>query len=98
MKSNTKTIEQYLSELPEERKKIMTELRKVILKNLPKGFHEEMNYGMIGYVVPHVIYPKGYHCDPKQPLPFLCIASQKKSYRNLSYGNLCKPRTIKMVH
>ena len=56
----------------------MTELRKVVLENLPTGFEEQMSYGMLGYVVPHSIYPSGYHCDPKLPLPFLSIASQKK--------------------
>lgn len=53
------------------------ELRKVIAKNLPKGFSETMAYGMIAYVVPHSLYPDGYHCDPKTPLPFINIASQK---------------------
>lgn len=77
MQSKAATIEEYFSTLPEERKQAMTELRKVILKNLPKGFSEEMNYGMVGYVVPHSLYPNGYHCNPKQPLPFLNIASQK---------------------
>ena len=55
----------------------MTELRKVIIQNLPKGFEETISYGMLGYVVPHSIYPAGYHCDTKLPLPFLSIASQK---------------------
>lgn len=77
MRSNAATIEEYIASLPEERKKAMTELRKVILKNIPKGFSEEMGYGMMGYVVPHSLYPKGYHCDPKQPLPFMGMASQK---------------------
>jgi hypothetical protein len=54
-------------------------LRKTIKKNLPKGFKEQMSYGMIGYVVPHSIYPPGYHCTPELPLPFLNIASQKTS-------------------
>jgi uncharacterized protein YdhG (YjbR/CyaY superfamily) len=63
--------------LPADRQKAMKELRKVIKKNIPKGFKEEMSYGMIGYVVPHSKYPKGYHCNPKLPLPFLNIASQK---------------------
>ena len=71
------TVESYLNELPEERKMACNELRKVILKNLPKGFAEGIGYGMIGYFVPHSIYPNGYHCDPKQPLPFLSMASQK---------------------
>ena len=55
----------------------MKKLRKVIKDNLPKGFEETMSYGMIGYVVPHSIYPDGYHCDPKLPLPFMNLASQK---------------------
>ncbi|MGB4398773.1 MAG: DUF1801 domain-containing protein, partial [Daejeonella sp.] len=55
----------------------MTRLRKVILDNLPPGFTEQMSYGMVGYVVPHSTYPAGYHCDPKLPLPFVNIASQK---------------------
>ena len=67
----------YIAQIPEERKKPMQKLRKTILKNIPKGFEETMNYGMIGYVVPHTLYPDGYHCDPKLPLPFMNIASQK---------------------
>ncbi len=77
MQSKAATVEAYLKELPADRQAPMKKLREVILKNLPAGFKEEMNYGMIGYVVPHSIYPGGYHCDPKQPLPFMCIASQK---------------------
>lgn len=77
MQSKAATAEEYLASLPEDRKAAMAELRKEILKNLPKGFQETMSYGMIGYVVPHSLYPAGYHCDPKLPLPFLSIASQK---------------------
>jgi uncharacterized protein YdhG (YjbR/CyaY superfamily) len=77
MQSKAATVGQYMAELPADRQKAMTELRKAIKKNLPKGFKEEMSYGMIGYVVPHSKYPAGYHCDPKQPLPFMCLASQK---------------------
>ena len=69
--------EDYISQLPEDRKVPISKLRKVILENLPKGFEETMSYGMLGYVVPHTIYPDGYHCDPKSPLPFMSIASQK---------------------
>lgn len=69
--------DQYIAELTEERQEAMNRLRKVITKNLPKGFSETMSYGMIGYAVPHTIYPAGYHCNPKLPLPFLSIASQK---------------------
>jgi len=77
MQSTATTVEQYLNKLPADRQEAMMALRKEIKKNLPKGFKEEMNYGMIGYVVPHSIYPGGYHCDPKLPLPFMNIASQK---------------------
>lgn len=72
-----KTPQDYIDQLPDDRKKLVTELRQVILKNLPKGFKETISYGMIGYVVPHEKYPKGYHVDPKLPLPFLNVASQK---------------------
>ena len=67
----------YISNLPEERQVAMSRLRQTILDNLPKGFEETMSYGMIGYVVPHSIYPDGYHCTPELPLPFMSIASQK---------------------
>ena len=77
MTSKAATPEQYINELPAERKESITKLRETILKNLPKGFKEVMSYGMLGYVVPHEIYPGGYHCDPKLPLPFVNIASQK---------------------
>lgn len=77
MQSKATSVDQYLGEVPEERKEALTRLRDVIRKNLPKGFSEEMGYGMAGYVVPHKLYPAGYHCNPKQPLPFLGFASQK---------------------
>ena len=79
MQSKAATVDAYLAELPEERQKALSKLRKLIKKNLPKGFKEQMSYGMIGFVVPHSIYPKGYHCTPELPLPFLSIASQKNS-------------------
>lgn len=78
MTSAAKTPEQYIAELPEDRKAPVTKLRNTVLENLPKGFKEAMTYGMLGYVVPHSIYPAGYHCDPKLPLGFINIASQKK--------------------
>ncbi len=76
MQSKATTVDQYLSELPADRQKAMRELRKVIQKNLPKGFAEGMGYGVIGYCIPHSLYPAGYHCDPKLPLPFMSLASQ----------------------
>ena len=79
MTSEAKNPDEYISSLPEERKIYMEKLRNVILKNLPKGFEEGMNYGMMGYYVPHTIYPKGYHCKPSDPLPFMGFASQKNS-------------------
>ena len=77
MQSKATTPEQYLSELPEDRKEGMLKLRNAIKENLPQGFEEVISYGMLGYVVPHSIYPSGYHCDPKLPLPFINLASQK---------------------
>lgn len=79
MTSAAKTVEEYMNNLPEDRKKAMELLRNTMLKNVPKGFEEGMNYGMIGYYVPHSIYPNGYHCKPADPLPFITFASQKNS-------------------
>ena len=77
MQSTARSPKEYMDELPLDRKAPMTELRETILKNLPKGFSESIGYGMLCYSVPHSIYPAGYHCDPKQPLPFISLASQK---------------------
>ncbi|MDI9256633.1 DUF1801 domain-containing protein [Flavobacterium sedimenticola] len=77
MQSKAHTLADYIAELPEDRKAVMQQLRKTINDNLPKGFQEGMGYGMLGYAVPHSIYPKGYHCNPKDPLPFMGLASQK---------------------
>ena len=77
MKSNAKTVEEYLKGLPEDRRIAINAIRQVILANLPKGYEECISCGMIGYVVPHSLYPAGYHCDPKLPLPYANLASQK---------------------
>ena len=77
MQSKATTVEQYLKELPEDRRAALSAIRSMILKNLDKDFEEGMQYGMIGYFVPHRIFPDGYHCDPRQPLPFVSVASQK---------------------
>lgn len=77
MQSKATTVEEYMAELPADRQQAIKQLRNAIKKNLPKGFEEQIGYGMIGYVVPHSIYPAGYHCNPKLPLPFMNIASQK---------------------
>ncbi len=79
MLSKATSVKDYVAELPEDRQKTIVQLQKVIKKNLPKGFEEVMNYGIIGYVVPHKLYPAGYHCDPTLPLPFMALASQKNS-------------------
>ena len=77
MQSQSKTVDDYLANVPEERKEAIIHLRETIKANLPEGFSETISYGMIGYGVPHSIYPAGYHCDPKQALPFVSFASQK---------------------
>lgn len=69
--------EEYINQLPVERQFAISKLRAIISKNLPQGFEEQMSYGMIGYVVPHSLYPNGYHVDPTLPLPFINLASQK---------------------
>ena len=95
MTSDAKTPEQYLKELPADRKEAVTKLRDTILKNLPKGFKETMSYGMLTYVVPHEIYPAGYHCNPKQALPFVSIASQKNFIAFYHMGMYANPELLK---
>lgn len=95
MTSKATTPEQYLKELPEYRKEPVTQLRNTILKNLPKGFKEVMSYGMIGYVVPHDLYPAGYLCDPKLPLGFMNIASQKNFIALYHMGIYGSPKLLK---
>ncbi|TDH25595.1 DUF1801 domain-containing protein [Segetibacter sp. 3557_3] len=77
MTSQATSAAEYLQQLPEDRKATIAKLRDSILLNLPPGFEETMGSGMLNYVVPHSLYPAGYHCDPKQPLPFAALASQK---------------------
>lgn len=95
MQSKATTPEQYIKELPEDRREAITKLRETMLKNLPKGFKETMSYGMLGYVVPHEIYPAGYHCDPKLPLPFANIASQKNFIAFYHMGVYSDPALLK---
>jgi len=83
--------EDYISQIPAERQKPVKKIRKIILENLPDGFEEDIQYGMIGYYVPHSIYPDGYHCDPKIPLPFMSLASQKNSINLYHSGIYAKP-------
>jgi len=77
MTSTAKTVDEYLTGLPPDRRTAIGAVRDVILSNLPKGYEEVMQYGMIGYVVPHSIYPAGYHCNPNQPLTYASLGSQK---------------------
>lgn len=95
MQSKATTVKQYIDEAPEDRKAALLKLQKIIKKNLPKGFEECMNYGMVGYVVPHRLYPKGYHCNPKMPLPFMNFASQKNSINFYHMGLYAEPSLIK---
>jgi hypothetical protein len=85
MQSKAATVAQYLKELPADRRAAIEAVRAVIRANLDPLFEEGMQYGMIGYYVPHRVYPPGYHCDPRQPLPFICLASQK-NYLSLYLG------------
>jgi len=78
MQIHVATPDEYIAQIPLERQVALNQLRNVILENLPQGFEETISYGMIGYVVPHRLYPKGYHCDTTKPLPFMSIASQKQ--------------------
>lgn len=79
MQANGNTVEEILANLPEDRKEAFQKLHQTILDNLPKGFEAAISYGGLGYVVPHSIYPDGYHCKPIEPLPFAVLASQKNS-------------------
>lgn len=95
MQSKATTPDEYIKSLPDDRKKAMTELRKVIKKNIPKGFKETMGYGMLGYCVPHSIYPDGYHCKPEDPLPFMGLASQKNFIAVYHMGVYADPKLLK---
>lgn len=95
MQSKATTVDAYIAELPEDRQKAIGKLRAVIRKNLPRGFVEEMSYGMIGYVVPHTLYPSGYHCNPALPLPFMNIASQKNFIAIYHMGIYANPKLLK---
>ena len=95
MNSTASTPDQYVAQLPDDRKAALGRLREVILTNLPPGFEETMSYGMIGYVVPHSLYPAGYHCDPKLPLPFINLASQTQYIALYHMGIYADPDLLK---
>lgn len=92
MTSKAATVEEYLSSLPPDRRAALESVRATILGNLDSGFEEGMQYGMIGYYVPHRVYPAGYHCDPKQPLPFMGLAAQKGHMSLYMYGLYSNPQ------
>lgn len=89
MQSSATTVAQYLAKLPDDRRAAVEALRKVILKNLDRDYEEGIQYGHIGYYVPHRVFPAGYHCDPKQPLPFAALASQKNHLAIYLMGVYC---------
>lgn len=95
MQSKAATPDDYIKEMPVERQAAFKKLRTVIKKNLPKGFKEGMGYGMMGWSVPHSLYPAGYHCNPKDPLPFMGIASQKNFIAVYHMGVYADPKLLK---
>jgi hypothetical protein len=94
MQATINTPSEYIATLPPERQGVITQLHNTIMKNLPKGFQETMAYGMITYAVPHSLYPKGYHCNPKQALPFISIASQKNFIALYHMGIYANPSLL----
>ncbi|MDZ4809191.1 MAG: DUF1801 domain-containing protein [Bacteroidota bacterium] len=95
MQSKATTVNAYLAELPEDRQKAVSKLRNVIKKNLPKGFKEGIGNGMMGWSVPHSLYPPGYHCTPELPLPFMGLASQKNFIAIYHMGVYADPKLFK---
>jgi uncharacterized protein YdhG (YjbR/CyaY superfamily) len=91
MRIEADTVDEYIDKLPEDRQKVISDLRTVLQNNLSKDFKECLSYGMIGFVVPHEIYPNGYHCDPKLPLPFINLASQKNYVALYHMGVYAQP-------
>jgi uncharacterized protein YdhG (YjbR/CyaY superfamily) len=94
MLSDAATVTEYLASLPDDRKAPMTKLYKTIKKNIPKGFQETIAYGMIGWVVPHELFPAGYHCDPTMPVPFINLASQKNFIAVYHMGIYANPKLL----
>jgi hypothetical protein len=95
MQSQAASPDKYMAELPADRVDAMSKLREVIRKNLPKGFEETMQYGMLSYVVPHSLYPAGYHCKPTDALPFISLASQKNNISFYHMGMYAMPELLK---
>mgnify|MGYP002777746667 CR=1 FL=1 len=95
MQSKAKTVAEYIASLPSDQREVLAAVRTVILANLDGGFQEAMQYGMVGYSVPHSRFPAGYHCDPKQPLPFAALAAQKNSFSLHLMGLYMNPDELK---
>lgn len=94
MKAEGKTVKEILINLPEDRAEPFNRLHDVIMENLPEGFEAAISYGGLGYVVPHSIYPAGYHCKPVEPLPFAGLASQKNSINFYHMGIYSDPKLL----
>jgi hypothetical protein len=94
MKSTGNTVNEIQTNLPEDRLEPFNKLHEVIVKNLPEGFEAAISYGGLGYVIPHSIYPSGYHCKPAEPLPFAAIASQKNSINFYHMGLYSDPNLL----
>lgn len=94
MKTTGKTVDEILNNLPQDRSEYFNKLHDTIVKNLPKGFEAAISYGGLGYVVPHTLYPAGYHCKPIEPLPFAGIASQKNSINFYHMGIYSDPELL----
>lgn len=94
MKAEGKTVEEILINLPQDRVEPFNKLHDVIVKNLPKGFEAAISYGGLGYVIPHSLYPAGYHCKPSEPLPFAGLASQKNSINFYHMGIYSDPKLL----
>ena len=95
MKVEANSVQDYFEKIPGERQEAMNRLWKVVSDNIPKKFEAVLSYGMPGYVVPHSVYPEGYHCNTKLPLPFMSVASQKNFVAFYHMGIYAKPELLK---
>lgn len=94
MKATGTSVIEILNNVPEDRADAFNKLHEVIVDNLPEGFEAAISYGGLGYVVPHSVYPAGYHCKPAEPLPFAGIASQKNSINFYHMGIYANPELL----
>ena len=91
---NKDSIKDYTNSLASDRKTTITQLINVIERNIPKGFEKVMNYGMPSFVIPHSIYPNGYHCDITLPLPFIGVSNRKSSISLYHMGLYADPELL----